>query len=185
MSGQNQPDSPECAEWIEGNAGWYGAPYQGRATASGERFDRGAFTAAHRTLPFGSEVTLLNPSTDAAVTVRITDRGPFSGDLMIELSQAAAEALDILPDTQASVMLCTDVADEEERLLQVSSFSREKSARDTRDRLRDEGYSAQVIHEQDLYRVIVEISRAGRMNEVRAELEELGYRGAFPYTRPR
>jgi rare lipoprotein A len=76
-----------------GVASWYGAGFAGRRTASGERFDPAEFTAAHRTLPFGSRVRVTHDG--HSVVVRINDRGPFHGGRVIDLSQAAAEELGI------------------------------------------------------------------------------------------
>jgi rare lipoprotein A len=80
----------------EGLASWYGLAFQGRRTASGERFDMNAFTAAHPTLPFGTRVLVRNPRNDRAVVVRINDRGPFVPGRIIDLSHAAARALGML-----------------------------------------------------------------------------------------
>jgi rare lipoprotein A len=74
-----------------GMASWYGAELAGRRTASGERFDPDELTAAHRTLPLGSEVRVSYQG--RSVVVRINDRGPFSGHRVIDLSRAAAEQL--------------------------------------------------------------------------------------------
>lgn len=76
-----------------GLASWYGPNLHGRRTASGERFDRYEFTAAHRTLPFGARVCVRSVLTGKAVVVRINDRGPFGPDRVIDLSEAAAEEL--------------------------------------------------------------------------------------------
>lgn len=77
----------------DGVASWYGARFAGRKTASGERFDPSEYTAAHRTLPFGSRVRVTHKG--RSVVVRINDRGPFHGGRVIDLSQAAAEDLGI------------------------------------------------------------------------------------------
>ena len=77
----------------QGLASWYGPGLHGRRTASGERFDRYELTAAHRTLPFGSRVCVRSAITGKTVVVRINDRGPFTGGRVIDLSQAAAQAL--------------------------------------------------------------------------------------------
>jgi rare lipoprotein A len=74
-----------------GVASWYGPGFAGRKTASGERFDPHQMTAAHRTLPFGSKVRVTHNG--RSVVVRINDRGPFHGNRIIDLSQAAAEEL--------------------------------------------------------------------------------------------
>ncbi|MBC9252167.1 hypothetical protein A9179_17990 [Pseudomonas alcaligenes] len=80
----------------EGQASWYGAKHQGRKTASGERFDQDALTAAHRELPFGTRVQVTNLSNNKRVIVRINDRGPTSRKRLIDLSQQAAKQLDML-----------------------------------------------------------------------------------------
>jgi rare lipoprotein A len=79
----------------EGQASWYGAQFAGRPTASGERFNPQELTAAHRTLPFGSLVRVTHARTGESVVVRINDRGPFHGNRLIDLSQAAAEKIGI------------------------------------------------------------------------------------------
>ena len=82
----------------EGQASWYGAKHHGRKTASGERFDQNALTAAHRTLPFGTRVRVTNLRNDKSVVVRINDRGPYAKKRIIDLSKKAAEQLDMLRD---------------------------------------------------------------------------------------
>ena len=78
-----------------GGASWYGPGFHGRRTASGKRFNSRAFTAAHRSLPFGSRVRVTNERTGRSVVVRINDRGPFVGGRVIDLSKAAAQAVGI------------------------------------------------------------------------------------------
>ena len=82
----------------EGLASYYGARHHGNKTASGERFDQNALTAAHRSLAFGSRVRVTNLRNSKTVVVRINDRGPFSPKRIIDLSQKAAEQLDMLRD---------------------------------------------------------------------------------------
>lgn len=77
-----------------GKASWYGGRFHGRKTASGERFDKRAMTAAHRKLPFGTRVRVTSLNTGRSVEVRINDRGPFGRrERIIDLSEAAAETL--------------------------------------------------------------------------------------------
>lgn len=77
-----------------GKASWYGGKFHGRKTASGERFDKRALTAAHRTLPFGTQVRVTNLENGKSVVVRITDRGPFGRrERIIDLSERAAEVI--------------------------------------------------------------------------------------------
>jgi rare lipoprotein A len=79
-----------------GVASWYGHPYHGRQSASGETYDMEQLTAAHRTLPFGTWVDVLNLKNDKRVAVRINDRGPFLDGRIIDLSRAAARAIDMI-----------------------------------------------------------------------------------------
>lgn len=78
---------------VNGAASWYGAEFDGRLDARGERFDSTAMTAAHRTLPLNSMVMVTNLENGRQVRVRITDRGPYAHHRIIDLSRAAADAL--------------------------------------------------------------------------------------------
>ena len=88
-----------------GEASWYGAQHQGKRTANGEIFDQGLLTAAHRTLPFGSKMKVTNLANGNSVEVKINDRGPFAEDRIIDLSRAAAKALEMLQSGKATVRL--------------------------------------------------------------------------------
>lgn len=79
-----------------GLASWYGPRFQGRRTASGERFDRSALTAAHRSLPFGTCAEVTNLENGRRVEVRINDRGPHARDRIIDVSEEAAKRLGII-----------------------------------------------------------------------------------------
>ena len=83
-------------EYQRGGASWYGPGFHGRRTASGERYDMNAMTAAHRTLPFGTWVRVHSLVNGREVDVRITDRGPFISSRVIDLSRGAAVALGML-----------------------------------------------------------------------------------------
>ena len=89
----------------EGIASWYGGEFNGRTTASGEIYDANQLTAAHPTLPFGTLVRVTNMTNMRQVTVRINDRGPFVAARIIDLSMAAAAALDMLYTGQAHVVI--------------------------------------------------------------------------------
>jgi rare lipoprotein A len=84
-------------------ASWYGPPYHNRKGADGTIYDQNAMTAAHRTLPMGSIVRVTNLTNDQSVLVRITDRGPFIDGRIIDLSLAAAKAVDIYRPGTAKV----------------------------------------------------------------------------------
>jgi len=79
-----------------GQASWYGKAHQGHLTASGERFDMHALTAAHRTLPFGTIVRVTHLKSGRSVDVRINDRGPYHSGRIIDLSYEAARKLGIV-----------------------------------------------------------------------------------------
>lgn len=84
---------PMTGEAETGLASWYGDPYHGRPTASGETYNMNAFTAAHRTLPFSTWVRVTSLENHLFTTVKINDRGPFIEGRIIDLSRAAAEAI--------------------------------------------------------------------------------------------
>lgn len=88
-----------------GMASYYGPGLAGNLTASGERFDPEALTAAHRTLPFGARVRVTNTENGASVIVRINDRGPFAERRIIDVSQAAARKLGMIEQGVATVRL--------------------------------------------------------------------------------
>jgi rare lipoprotein A len=88
-----------------GIASWYGNPYHGRRTASGEIYDMEQLTAAHPTLPFQTFIEVTNLDNGKRVTVRITDRGPFAKGRILDLSHAAARAIEMLGPGTARVRL--------------------------------------------------------------------------------
>ncbi|GIU74531.1 MAG: hypothetical protein KatS3mg004_1618 [Bryobacteraceae bacterium] len=92
--------------WTEtGLASWYGHPYHGRPSSSGEIYDMDQLTAAHRTLPFGSIVEVKNLDNGRTVTVRINDRGPFAEGRIIDLSRAAARQIGLIGPGTALVRI--------------------------------------------------------------------------------
>ncbi len=100
-----QPDSPQAdtqtatpiphhRHWIQfGRASWYGRPFQGQATASGELYDMDSMTCAHRSLPLGASVLVTNLRNHRSVLCRVNDRGPVPESRVIDLSYAAAKIL--------------------------------------------------------------------------------------------
>lgn len=99
------PSAPAETVLGQGSASYYAAKFNGRRTASGERFDNAGMTAAHRTLPFGSRVRVTNPANGRSVVVRINDRGPFTRGRLIDVSRAAAEELGMVARGHANVEL--------------------------------------------------------------------------------
>lgn len=95
-----------AGEYVEeGMASWYGMPFDGRRTSDGEIYHMHQFTAAHRTLPFGSIVRVTNLDNGKQTEVRINDRGPFVADRVIDLSLSAAEAIGMVGPGTAKVRL--------------------------------------------------------------------------------
>ena len=89
------PQAPAPVGYTEeGNASWYGNPFHGRRASNGEVYDMYKLTAAHRTLPFETMVRVTNLNNGKTTTVRITDRGPFVDNRIIDLSQAAAREIE-------------------------------------------------------------------------------------------
>jgi rare lipoprotein A len=78
---------------LVGIASWYGHPFHGRRTASGERYDMNKLTCAHKTLPFGAMLKVTNLSNQKSVIVKVNDRGPFIRGREIDLSREAAKQL--------------------------------------------------------------------------------------------
>ncbi|MBJ7486665.1 septal ring lytic transglycosylase RlpA family protein, partial [Brevundimonas sp.] len=90
-----QPEEQPAYDQV-GLASWYGDQFNGRPTATGERFDMHGLTAAHKTLPLPGLVEVTNLANGRRVVLRVNDRGPFVDDRIIDLSRGAAEALDML-----------------------------------------------------------------------------------------
>ena len=88
-----------------GEASWYGKPFNGKLTASGERYNMYAYTAAHNSLPFGSIVKVTNLKNNKSVIVRINDRGNFGGNRIIDLSYKAAKVIGIVNQGVAPVKI--------------------------------------------------------------------------------
>lgn len=104
------PRQPNYETIGSGMASYYGRELAGNRTASGERFDPSDLTAAHRTLPLGSKLRVTNPRTGESVIVRINDRGPFHGNRLLDLSEAAARQIGIRAAGRGMVEIA--VADE-------------------------------------------------------------------------
>ncbi len=103
-----------------GRASWYGKKHHGKRTANGERFDMHALTAAHRTLPFGTRIRVLNLSNGREVVVRINDRGPYVKKRIIDLSHRAAKDIGMLRQGVARVKI--EIIVEPSEALHTSRF---------------------------------------------------------------
>jgi rare lipoprotein A len=90
-----------------GEASWYGPGFQGHATANGETFDQHGLTAAHPSLPMGTEAKVTNLDNGKEVDVTINDRGPYAENRVIDLSRGAARKLDMVESGTAQVKIET------------------------------------------------------------------------------
>jgi rare lipoprotein A len=116
-----------------GEASWYGGEFHGRRTSSREIYDMNDLTAAHNTLPFGSMVMVTNLNNGKSVAVRINDRGPFLKNRIIDLSYAAARAIDMIGTGTAPVRIevLSDISPPMAALrfyVQAGSFIQRKNA---------------------------------------------------------
>lgn len=100
-----KPASAETNVVGRGQASFYGDGFAGRPTASGERFDPAAMTAAHPSLPFGTKVRVTNQANGRQVVVRINDRGPFAKNRIIDLSEGAAGRIGMINSGTARVVI--------------------------------------------------------------------------------
>jgi rare lipoprotein A len=114
-----------------GIASWYGKPYDGRQTASGEIFNMEKMTAAHRTYPFGTVVRVVNQTNNKVVEVRINDRGPFVARRIIDLSHAAAQAISMasLANVRVEVVSKPRTRSVENFAVQIGEFLQRDDAR--------------------------------------------------------
>lgn len=101
----SQRNALEPGQAEEGVASYYGARHHGLRTASGERFDQNSLTAAHRTLPFGTQLRVTNLANERSVVVRVNDRGPRARSRIIDLSRGAAQRLGMTDDGTARVRI--------------------------------------------------------------------------------
>lgn len=163
-----------------GQASWYGPGFHGRKTASGERYNMHAFTAAHRTLPFGTRVAVRNLENGTTVEVRINDRGPFARGRIVDLSLAAAKALDLVgpgtAEVEISVIGPAPPLAAQFHTVQVGAFSELERAGALRDQLIADGLAAEVRSDTTWHRVQVgRFAKSTDAEQLRRELERLGW----------
>ena len=106
-SGKGSGASTPSSHKEVGEASWYGPRFHGKETANGETFDQKKMTAAHPSLPMGTQATVTNLENGKTVKVRINDRGPYVGNRAIDLSRAAAKKLDMEEDGTTQVKIET------------------------------------------------------------------------------
>ena len=160
-------NAPEGSEYIEeGNASWYGAPFHGRRASNGEVYDMHKMTAAHRTMAFGTIVKVTNLTNGKTAVVRITDRGPFIENRIIDLSMAAAKAIESIGPGVVPVRL--EVISGADPFggfftVQVGAFKEKENAERLRARL-DELYPPSTIQQVALDEATFYRVRAGKVS---------------------
>ena len=100
-----RPEHIVVIKKFSGLASWYGRELNGRHTASGERFNMYALTAAHKTLPFGTKLRVTNLDAQKSVIVKVNDRGPFVKKRVLDLSYAAAKKIDLIAKGSGKVLI--------------------------------------------------------------------------------
>jgi rare lipoprotein A len=133
-----------------GLASWYGPHYNKRRSSNGEVYDMDGLTAAHRTLPLNSIARVTNVKTGESVMLRITDRGPFVGDRVIDLSKAAAQKLDVY--RRGTAMVRIDVVQTPSPILtggkwsvQIGPFKEPEEAARLKEKLLRRYHTAKVL----------------------------------------
>jgi rare lipoprotein A len=145
-----------------GVASWYGKPYDGRAAANGEIYHMENLVAAHRTMPFDTWVRVYNLTNNRAIDFRIIDRGPFVHGRIIDLSHAAAEAIDMIGPGTARVRLVVirppATATAGLYAVQIGVFRNRATAEQLRARMASQFGSAQIVRHAgnpETWRVLV------------------------------
>ena len=171
-----------------GIASWYGYPHHGRPAANGEIYDMERMTAAHRTLPFDTWVRVENLGNHKNVEVRITDRGPFVKGRIIDLSRAAARAIDMIGPGTARVRLevirAPAGAARALFAVQVGVFRERSNAERARERMAGRYGAARLVLRQgnpDVWRVLVGSETTEEAASALAERirQEIGEKNAF------
>lgn len=155
----------------QGVASWYGEPFHGRATASGEIFNMHRLTAAHRRLPFDTVARIEHRGNRRSVEVRINDRGPFVAGRFLDLSREAAAQLGMLQEGTARVKLRVVRVPQAARFaVQLGSFRSQDAAEEFRRKYRNRITGLRVVANGPAFRVI---TRGGTRDEAERERREV------------
>ena len=175
-----------------GEASWYGGKFQGRLTASGEKFDTNMLTAAHKTLPFNTIVEVRNLENNKIVHVRINDRGPFVEGRIIDLSRAAASKLNMVGAGLAKVEIRiiespSELDSNEDHnaetgllqhtwIIQIASFSSRENAEKVVKTLKTHDFNPQVELTSTGYtRILIKDISNNNLEIVKSRLRSLGF----------
>ena len=206
VNGERYYPLPDAEGFVQyGKASWYGKKFHGRPTSNGEIFDMHKISAAHKTLPMGTYVKVLNLSNKKEIVVRINDRGPFVKGRIIDLSYAAAKKIGVASPGTADVKIVA-LGKEVDKIkspmgikavveiedlqrgaftVQVGAFKNKYNALKLVDRLKVVfNYVDVAVYNtgdsETVYRVRVSKSDTlQRAGEVEKKLEEMGFEGAF------
>jgi rare lipoprotein A len=162
-----------------GLASWYGVPYHGRRTASGEIYDMHQMTAAHRSLPFGTWLAVENRSNGRVAELRVNDRGPFVDGRILDLSYGAARVLDgigpgVIPVRLRVIAPPAGTPPPAAFVIQVSAFTDESRATAVQRQLAEQGFAARVETGGAPDGSIVYRVRVGRFADVQHAAQEAG-----------
>jgi rare lipoprotein A len=175
---------PPAEPFQTGLASWYGPDFHGQTTSSKEVYDMYDLTAAHKSLPFGTYVVVTNMDNGKSVTVRINDRGPFIEGRIIDLSYAAAKALDMLGPGVVPVKI--EILEEyspkrssQKFSVQVGAFVQKKNASGLKDELKKTYKNVyisrfQTTH-QTYYRVRIRAETMDAAKDIARRLTNEGY----------
>ncbi|MBR4742536.1 MAG: septal ring lytic transglycosylase RlpA family protein, partial [Desulfovibrio sp.] len=136
----------------QGIASWYGLQFQGRTTASGERFDQNAMTCAHKILPMGCTIRVRNLENNRTVDLRVNDRGPFVDNRVIDVSKAAAKELQFLDTGKAKVLIehiDQPNIERKEYYIQLGAYSSQQKANALLQKLKKQGVFARTLQKQN------------------------------------
>jgi rare lipoprotein A len=206
VNGERYYPLPDSEGFVQcGNASWYGSKFHGRPTASSEIFDMYEVSAAHKTLPFGTYVKILNLSNKKQIIVRINDRGPFVKGRIIDLSYAAAKGIGLIGpgiaqvkvvalgrevgelESPGGVQPVVEVEDPRQGdfTIQVGAFRDRKNALQLADRLKLIFNHVEVSVYDDkgegrIFRVRVSRTKTlAKAGEIEKKLRDMGFEGSF------
>ena len=173
-----------------GDAGWYGEKFQGKPTASGEVFDMNAYTAAHKTLAFGTILTVTNISNNKSVEVRINDRGPQIKNRILDLSYKAAKEIGMIKEGIVKVHIekKPDYRPKENSYkinnikIQIAAFSQKENAESFIKEESEYNYNMQIVSvyskttTSSIYKVVILCDSKKSANNI---INSKQYKGAY------
>lgn len=174
-----------------GTASWYGPGFHGKLTANGEKYDMNGLTAAHRTLPFGTKVKVINQDNGKSVVVRINDRGPYAKGRIIDLSKGAAKKVDMIETGTAKVRLVlmqpvmdnskiTDIK-KPHYTIQVASFQDKSLAQEKSSEVKGSRVAEVKVDKKNVYRVY--LGKYENKEEATKDLEFLKKKGVSGFVK--